>query len=351
MRYENVCLEGIACTLPDEIVTSAELESRLAPLYGRLKLPEGRLELMTGIVERRLWPAGTLPGEISALTARKVLNATGVPNDAVGLLVHGSVCRDFLEPATACGVHRRLGLSPGCLVYDVSNACLGLLNGMVQAANMIELGQIEAALVVGTESSRAILESTIEHLNGDLSLTRDSVKSAIASLTLGSGSAAVLLVHRRRSRTGNVLLGGVFRANSQGADLCQSTRDETLGGAAGPLMQTDSEALLRHGVETAKAAFAEFRREVGWRTADIHRTFCHQVGRMHQRALFEALGLSPAVDYPTVAFLGNTGAVAVPITAALGVQNRQVRPGDKVALLGIGSGINALMLAVEWGEA
>ena len=83
-----------------------------------------------------------------------------------------------------------------CLVYDVSNACLGLLNGIVQVANLIELGQIRAGLVVGTEDSRALLESTIDALNRDQSLTRDSVKPAFASLTIGSASAAVLLVHQ-----------------------------------------------------------------------------------------------------------------------------------------------------------
>ena len=110
-------------------MTSAEIEARLAPLYRRLRLPEGRLELMSGIAQRRFWPPGTLPGTKSAETAEKALHAAGIDRRHVGALVHGSVCRDFLEPATACGVHHRLGLPAECLVYDVSNACLGLLNG------------------------------------------------------------------------------------------------------------------------------------------------------------------------------------------------------------------------------
>ena len=60
----------------------------------------------------------------------KALAAAGVERQQIGALVHGSVCRDFLEPATACGVHHGLGLPDRCAVYDVSNACLGLLNGM-----------------------------------------------------------------------------------------------------------------------------------------------------------------------------------------------------------------------------
>ena len=55
MQYQNVCIESLGYTLPDEIVTSDEIERRLEPLYRRLRLPEGRLEHMTGIRERRFW--------------------------------------------------------------------------------------------------------------------------------------------------------------------------------------------------------------------------------------------------------------------------------------------------------
>ncbi|MCR4415409.1 MAG: 3-oxoacyl-ACP synthase III [Thermoguttaceae bacterium] len=349
MRFEHVCLEAIACTLPEEVVSSAEIEQRLAPLYQRLRLPEGRLELMTGIVERRFWSPGTMPGEISAQTAEKALRQAGIERGRVGALIHGSVCRDYLEPATACGVHRRLGLPGQCMIYDVSNACLGLLNGMVQVANMIELGQIEAGIVVGTESSRTLVENTIHRLNRDLALTREDVKTALASLTLGSGSAAVVLAHRGLSRTGTRLVGGVVQANTAFCDLCHSDRDETIGGESRPLMWTDSESLLREGVCTAKTAFARFLDTLGWQRHQIARTFCHQVGRAHQRALFAALDLDASLDYPTVHFLGNTGSVALPMTAALGLENGCVRSGDRVALLGIGSGINVVMLGVEWG--
>ena len=166
-RYQNVCVESLAYTLPDEVVTSAEIEAQLAPVYQRLRLPEGRLQWMSGIATRRFWPRGTLPSGPSVETAEKALQAAAIDRRHIGALVHGSVCRDFLEPATACGVHHRLGLSSQCIVYDLSNACLGLLSGMLQVANMIELGQVRAGVVVGTESSRDLVESTIRHLNAD----------------------------------------------------------------------------------------------------------------------------------------------------------------------------------------
>jgi len=351
MQYHNVCLESFACTVPEEIVTSEQIEGRLAPVYRRLRLPEGRLELMTGIVQRRFWPRGMLPSRTSAQTAEKALRAAGVDRLQVGALIHGSVCRDYLEPATACRVHRQLGLRPDCLIYDISNACLGLLDGIVQVANMIELGQIRAGIVVGTESSRVLVESTIHTLNEDESLSRADVKRAMASLTLGSASAAVLLVDRRTSRTGNRLLGGVGWASTDSCELCHGGRDVTLGGDGRPVMWTESEALLQGAVQAAKQAFPRFLDTVGWEAEGIDKAFCHQVGKVHRKLMFEALGLNSDLDYSTLEWLGNTGSVALPLSAALGVQHGHVRAGDRLALMGIASGINALILGVEWQES
>src|SRR5687767_2274873 len=134
MHFRRVCLESFGYTLPDEIVTTSEIERRLAPVYERLRLPEGRLELMSGIRERRFFPAGTRPSTVSIESARRAIEASGIDRRFFGALVHGSVCRDFLEPATACRVHHGLELPSTAMIYDVSNACLGLLTGMVQIA-------------------------------------------------------------------------------------------------------------------------------------------------------------------------------------------------------------------------
>jgi 3-oxoacyl-[acyl-carrier-protein] synthase-3 len=384
MHYRHVCLESFGYALPEEIVTSDEIERRLEPLYQRLRLPAGRLELMTGIRQRRFWPVGELPSVRSIASGEQALAAAEIDRELIGALVHGSVCRDHLEPATASRVHHGLRLPEQCLIYDVSNACLGLLDGIVQVANMIELGQIQAGLVLGTEGGRQLVETTIEALNRDHTLTRQSVKSAVASLTIGSASCAVLLVHRSLSQTDNRLLAACWRASTEFHGLCHSGRDEAVADGMRPLMTTDSEQLMHEGIATGVATFKDFLDATGWsharsmgprpvihpphagtlanhhtgedRTAqgamlradELHKTFCHQVGLAHRKLLLESLGIDAAIDYTTVEWLGNTGSVALPITMALGLENGHVQPGENLGLLGIGSGINCLMLAVNW---
>ncbi|MGI8979321.1 MAG: 3-oxoacyl-ACP synthase III [Pirellulaceae bacterium] len=348
MRYQHVCIESLGYALPEEVLSSDEIERRLAPLYQRLRLPEGRLELMSGIKERRLWPKGTRPSEMSIQSGRRALEKTALDLREIGALIHGSVCRDYLEPATACGVHFELGMRQECLVYDVSNACLGMLNGMIQVATMIELGQIRAGLVVGTEDSRQLVESTITQLNRVETLTRESIKLAVASLTIGSASAAVLLTHRDLSSTGHRLTAVSVRAHTSHYQLCQGGHEPSIGGSQ-ILMQTDSEKLLTEGIATGQATFAGFLEASGWQSGDIDRTICHQVGSAHRKQMLQSLELDGERDFCTYPWLGNTGSVALPITLAIAQEQQFLQPGERVALLGIGSGINCIMAAVEWG--
>ena len=351
MKYQVVCLESLGYSLPAEVIDSAEIERRLAPLYERLRLPEGRLELITGVRQRRLWPVDALPSQASIRSAERAIQAAGIERHEIGAVVHGSVCRDYLEPATACRIHHELGLGVNCLVQDVSNACLGLLNGMVQVANMIELGQIRAGLVVGTEDCRALLENTIETLNRDTELSRDQMKQAVASLTIGSGSCAIVLVDRHLSRTDNRLLAAVPRAETRYHHLCHSQRHQTLGGGGRPWMETDSEKLMAEGIATGQVTFSDFLETLEWEVEEVDKVFCHQVGTMHRRQMLQSLGVTPERDFSTLEWLGNTGSVALPLTMAIGLEQGHVGRGERVGMLGIGSGINSLMMAVEWQRA
>jgi 3-oxoacyl-[acyl-carrier-protein] synthase-3 len=343
MLFKDVYIAGLAYELPPNVVTSAELEERLNPLYERLKLPHGRLELMTGIKERRFWDDGMTPSKISTLAGEKAIAASDVPKEKITAVIHASVCRDFLEPATANLVHHRLGLHDSATVYDLSNACLGVLNGMVMVANMIDAGQIEAGLIVSGEVGESLVDGTIEALNNDTSLTRQSVKPAFASLTIGSAGAAVLLAKKELAGTSHRLVGGVVRSATKFSELCRSTTSDSI-----LLMDTDSEELLHAGCALAAETFPLFKKEVGWTDNDISRTFTHQVGVAHRKLLYESIGLDPALDFPTVEFLGNTGSAALPSAFAIGAEEGALAVGDKAALLGIGSGLNSIMLGVEW---
>ena len=344
MRLSDVRIAAFGHALPEEVVTSEELELRLAPVYDRLRLRTGRLELMTGIAKRRFWAPGTRPSDASVLAGRHALEKSGVDPACVGALVHASVCRNFLEPATASVVHRELGLPDACSVFDLSNACLGVANAMVMVGNMIDAGQIEAGLVVAGEDGRGLVEETIRAANEDPDLDRERFKDAFASLTIGSGGAAVVL-ERANGREDRRLHGGAVLSATQHNVLCQGDRADE---GTGPLMNTDSEALLHAGNELAGRTFERFLSELEWTRDDLDRVITHQVGSAHRRLLLETLGLPDDRDWPTVTELGNVGSVSLPASFSLAEEAGFVERGHRVGLLGIGSGLNCMMLGLTW---
>jgi 3-oxoacyl-[acyl-carrier-protein] synthase III len=349
MQYKKVCIESFGYELPEHTVTSVSLEQRLAPIYDRLNLRYGRLEMGTGIRERRFWDDGVTPSQAGIKAAQKAISKSGVKKEDIGCLLHTSVSRDFLEPATATVVHDSLGLPPSATIFDISNACLGFINGMVTLANMIELGQTKAGIVVGCENSKPIVDATINRLLKDPGVTKDELKLAFATLTLGSGAVAAVLTHSSLSQDGHRLLGGVTRAASQHNDLCRIEADASfLDLAELPNMRTDSTELLKNGAKLVPDTWEGTKQELGWKDSDVDRFFTHQVSAVHSRRLFRTLGLDKTKDFSTVEYLGNIGSVSLPIAMAIGIDQSCLKPGNKVAMMGIGSGIVCLMLGVEW---
>jgi 3-oxoacyl-[acyl-carrier-protein] synthase-3 len=349
MNYQNVRLHAFGYEMPPHILSSDDIENRLTDVYQRLKLPKGRLELMSGIRERRLWDTGTKPSQAATLAGEKAITAAKIPAAELDCLIFTSVSRDMMEPATASFVHHHLGLQEKCLVFDISNACLGFLDGMLFLANMIELGQVKNGLLVAGETAEDLVESTINSIAADQNLTRKSIKSSFASLTIGSGAVALVMTHASYSPDGQKLVGGAYRANTVHSDLCQGgQQQDSSTKVSATLMYTDSEELLVRGIETAQATWHDFLTELDWQPSEISTYFCHQVGQAHAKLLFDKLQIDPARNFETLPFLGNTGSVSAPITMAMGIEQNIFQKGQKAAMLGIGSGINCLMLGIEW---
>jgi 3-oxoacyl-[acyl-carrier-protein] synthase-3 len=342
--------------------------------------------------------------------AKHALTKSHVSAKHIDALIYAGVCREQFEPATACSVAANLGLKP-TTVCDISNACLGVLNGIVTVANQIELGQCKAGLVVSCESAREINDATIDRLN---SLPKDAgrpeaeklYRECVATLTGGSGAVAVLVTdkdlasgHRRR------LVGGTAMSEPDHHELCswgmqslsetsvarlmKTTVPAAVGSVLGqtakglvqkginlgfsgldlgmsalghgvktfdhglrhlkvPFMTTHAGEVLRHGVDLGVRTWRSFLEKAGLAASQIDKIICHQVGANNRDEILKRLGIDKAKDYSTFEFLGNIGTVSLPLTAALAEEREFLRPGDRVGFLGIGSGLNCMMLGLEW---
>jgi len=260
--YTGTSIWGLAHVTAPEVVTSRWIDEQLAETYERCGIRPGLLESIAGIVERRWWPEGVSFDEVAAQAGREAMENAGVDASQIDLLISTSVCKHHLEPSVACAVHHRLGLAATCVNFDLGNACLGFINAMNIAAMAIESGQARAVLIVDGEGSRYTQLATLDRLRSSSTTTAD-VFDQFASLTLGSGAAAMVMGGPRDG--GHAYLGGVARAATQHHELCVGDLDQ---------MRTDTAGLLVSGLElvqeTYRAAVA-----AGWPYEQDLRTARH----------------------------------------------------------------------------
>lgn len=333
-RLSNTTLLTAVAVDAPEVVTSPMLDDLLAPALTRLRMPKGMIEKLAGVQERRWWPKDVdfVAGAVEA--GGKAIAEAGVDPSRIGLVVNASVTRPHLEPAIAARVHHELGLPPGCLAFDVTNACLAVVNAIQLAGTMIDAGQIEYALIVASEGVRQGQEKTIERLLAEDS-TRADLKEAFASLTLGCGAVGVVVGRADENPDGHRVLGGVSRSGSAHHELCIGTMDE---------MRTDNKALFTEGIALASRTFEEARSEFDWSDMDWY--VAHQTSTAHIDGLCDKLGLDRDKFPMTLPLFGNIGPAALPFTLAKYAES--FVKGQRVLLMGIGSGLNTAFTELAW---
>jgi len=350
MKYSTVYIEAFGYELAPHIVTSRELEEQLKPFFDFAGFKPGQLEALTGIKERRFWDVDHTLAEHAAAAGQKAIDEAGIDPKEIGALTFCGVGQDGFEPATSCAIADKLNLGPDAHVYDLKSACLGMVTGMVHVANEIELGNIKAGLVVSCETARQIVESTIDEINirKDINFYKDT----IATMTGGSGAAAILLTDGTLGNPGtqrHALKGGVVQNAIQHHKLCYwGFEQKGMPTSSRVIMRTKAQEVLENGIALGIKTYKHFKRELNLPDDKPDKFIGHQVGEGHHQLLYNALNLDRKKDFVTFPFLGNVGSVSLPITAAIADERGFLLPGDFVALMGIGSGLNCYMLGVEW---
>lgn len=332
-RHQHSGILSLAAVEAPVVVTSDWIDEQLADTYQRNGMRPGLLAGVAGIEERRWWNEDVSFADAAAMAGRAAIEQAGIDPSEIGIMISTSVCKDHLEPSVACAVHHRLGLPTSCMNFDIGNACLGFMNAMHVASTMLDTGAVDYALIVDGEGSRYTQETTIERLRRPEATDLD-VFAEFASLTLGSGAAAMVLTRTDRHPDAHRIVGGTARAATQHELLCVGSLDK---------MTTDTAGLLVAGLDLAEDAWKDANDDV---SQDADWYILHQVSKVHTSMLCQRLGIDMAKVPLTFPKYGNVGPAAVPITLA-SVQDR-IQPGERVLCLGIGSGLNTSATEILW---
>lgn len=142
-----------------------------------------------------------------------------------------------------------------------------------------------------------------------------------------------------KSPNGHRFLGGINRAATQHSRLCRGNIDH---------METDTRGLMIGGMELATGTWREATAQYGWTPQDFDHFVLHQVSKSHTEGLAGVLGLDLEKIFRLYPEFGNIGPAGVPIVLSKIAESGRMQAGHRVALMGIGSGLNCTMAEILW---
>ena len=328
---QRIGITAVGSHLPARRLTSQQLQDEITA-GTRLALPERMLEKATGIRTRRFAADGEYASTLATGAARRALAARGLDPRDIDLLLFASATRDICEPATAHIVQTELGTRAHAL--DVSNACNSFLNGIDLARAMILAGRAGRALVVtGETPSRAMRRDP-----ADAAALRDG----FAGYTFGDAGAAVVVEPVER--------GGILDTATVTASEHWQAGGIPGGGSRHP--RGDEYSYFRGGGKELRgiferigpAALADLTHRTGLTWDDYARVLVHQVTVPYLERFVELTGAPADRLVLTVPELGNVASATIGIQ--LDLVKAQLKPGEKVLMIGLGGGVS--LMTVVW---
>ncbi|MEU4732616.1 3-oxoacyl-[acyl-carrier-protein] synthase III C-terminal domain-containing protein [Streptomyces sp. NPDC023588] len=321
----------VAVHLPSGRQTSAAIEDRLREHSAGSRIPPRLLRRLYGLEERVVAQDGDLPSDLAARAVEQVLRQAEVEAGDIDLLLFAAISADLQEPANAHVVAAKTGLT--CPVFDVSNACNGVLNALEVADAFIRCGRYRRVLIACGEALSRLSR---------WSLGPQELVTGLASLTGGDMGAALLV----EGGEAPGILASTFTANSAGWPAAALFNPHQAPGRPAGL-HIDSEQLRASflGLDThARQWLKEQRTDPG----DFPLVCVHQPSVPFVRLICERLGVREEAVVPAFHTTGNMGAGSLPLQLALAREQGRLRPGTRTAVFGLASGASSGVMLIDW---
>lgn len=326
-------------SFPSTRVDNAEILRRVRERYrgseGEWSTLESAIEHVFGLCKTK---QRFLEGDDTArvadqavAAARHCLEQNRALLDEVDLVICGGIARQYFEPATAMEVAAKLGLER-THAFDVTAACVGHLEALQTAAGYLQLHDEYRTALVCTS------ELTGRFLDYDIQSVRD-LYSKSAGLTIGNAGACWLL----RSKPwpgGCIRLLGIHTHTVPGHwQLCQVPIDGTFVSSSVELMRLGKliPPLLKKNLDA-----------VGWKPEDVDHFVLHQPSEIMVRKIIEDIGADPEKGVYSHSLYGNTASASVGVTFDLLLNERVLKPGDKIVLGSAAAGFSVVVATGLW---
>jgi 3-oxoacyl-[acyl-carrier-protein] synthase III len=315
---------GCGSALPERRMTNHELATMV-------DTSDEWIAQRTGIKERRIAAEGENTSDLATRATLAALEQAGLRGSDVDLIVLATCTPDRTMPATAVRVQAAIGMTGG-MAFDVQAVCSGFVFALSIADNMIRLGQVRTAVVIGAETMSRIIDWTDRN----------------SCVLFGDGAGAVVL---RAERQAGGLRKGILSTHLH-SDGRHQDKIRTDGGTSSTQtagkMHLEGREVFLHAVVNLAEASQEALAANGLTQADLDWVVPHQANQRIVQTLGEKLHLPKEKVVLTVDHHGNTSAASIPLALAEAVEDGRIKENDLVLMPAMGSGFTWGAALIRW---
>lgn len=326
MSQKRAKITGVGHYVPDYVLTNKELETIV-------ETDDDWIRSRTGIAERRILKDPDKATSFMATNAAKeALEDAGVDAKEIDVIILATVTPDYLFPATAALVQKRIG-AINAYGFDLSAACSGFLFALSTGSTMIESGRAKKVLVIGADKMSSIIDYT----------------DRTTCILFGDAAGAVVLEEGTE--------GGIidYIQRTEGDEECMLY--QPAGGSLNPaseetvknkehFIRQDGRAVFKKATEAMADVSKEIMDKNGLTGDDVAWLVPHQANLRIITATARRMGLDEEKVMINIDKYGNTTAATIPL--CLYDWKEKLNKGDKIILSAFGGGLTWGAIYLEW---
>ena len=323
----HATITGVGSSLPPRLVPNTWFEDKV-------DTTDQWIRERTGIEARHFVDDGVVASDLAVDAARIALDTAGISAEQVDLIVCASVTGDTPFPATAVWIQRKLGLS--CPAFDVNAACAGFSYALATATAMVEAGNADTILLIGSEVFSKILDFTDRQ----------------TCVLFGDGAGAAIIQATDRAGIESTILGADGRAAEilimPGGGSREPASPETVAASRHRIAMPNGREVFKRAVTEMAAACRQVLDKNGHTADDVDLLIPHQANARIMIAVAERLGIPLERAVVDVAEVGNTSAASIPIALDRAYRAGRMREGDLVLFTSFGAGLTWGATVMRW---
>ena len=310
MIYSRIA--GTGSYLPEKVLTNHDLEKMV-------ETNDQWIRERTGIKKRHIIADDETTTDLAFNAAEKAIEAAGISNDDIDLIIVATTTPTRIFPSTASLVQQKLNISNGCPAFDIQAVCTGFVYALSVADKFIKSGSVKNALVIGAESLSRIVDWTDRN----------------TCVLFGDGAGAVVL---QASEETGILSTHIHCDGSYNELLCVPTGPGSIQNGTSPYIEMQGNDVFKVAVRTLSSIVDETLAANNLNQHDVDWLIPHQANIRIIAATAKKLSMSMDHVVVTVGEHGNTSAASIPLALDVAVRDGRIQRGETLLLEAFGGG-------------